>query len=69
MVELVIGDLKESYRWWKMKKGDRVRHKRKGWIGTIHQFGKYLVLVDWSDHFGVRCRWARGEDLEVLHDD
>jgi len=49
-----------------MKKGNRVRHRSKGWLGTIHQFGKYLILVDWSDHVGVRCRWARREDLEVI---
>ena len=49
-----------------MKKGDRVRHKSKGWLGIIRQFGKYLILVDWSDRFGVRCRWAREEDLEVI---
>jgi len=49
-----------------MKKGNRVRHRSKGWLGTIHRFGKYLILVDWSDHVGVRCRWARREDLEVI---
>ena len=49
-----------------MKKGNRVRHKIKGWLGTIRQFGKYLILVDWSDHSGVRFRWARREDLEVI---
>jgi len=52
-----------------MKKGDRVRHKRKGWLGIIHQFDKYLILVDWSDHIGVRFRLARRDDLEVVDDD
>ena len=51
-----------------MKKNDRVKHKIKGWLGVVHSFGKYLILVDWSDHLGVRCRWAREEDLEVIDD-
>ena len=49
-----------------MKKNDRVRHKIKGWLGVVHSIQKHGVLVDWSDHIGIRFRLARLEDLEVL---
>ena len=49
-----------------MKKGDKVRHKFKDWLGVVYSFEKYGVLVDWSDHIGIRFRLARRNDLEVL---
>ncbi len=51
-----------------MNKGDKVRHKFKGWIGVIYSFGRYGVLVDWSDETGVRFRLASLETLEVIND-
>ena len=51
-----------------MKKGDRVRHKIKGWLGVVYSFEKYGVLVDWSDETGVRFRLASLETLEVIDD-
>ena len=51
-----------------MKKGDRVRHKIKDWLGVVYSFEKYRVLVDWSDKSGVRFRLARQEDLEVINE-
>lgn len=51
-----------------MKKNDKVKHKIKGWLGVVYSFEKYGVLVDWSDHVGIRFRLARREDLEVLDD-
>ena len=52
-----------------MKKGNRVRHRSKGWLGVVYSFEKYGVLVNWSDHAGVRFRLARREDLEVIDDE
>ena len=49
-----------------MKRGDRVRHKRREWLGVVHSFEKYGVLVNWSDRIGVRFRLARSQDLEVI---
>ena len=49
-----------------MKVGDRVRHKRKGLVGTIYEIANNAIFVDWSDDTGVMFRWARKEDLEAI---
>ena len=41
-----------------MNKGDRVKHKTKGWIGLVYSLQKHGALVDWSD-----------EDRVDVHDD
>ena len=54
-----------------MKVGDRVRHKKKGWLGIVADFMKRNtgVLVNLSDKHGIRFRWIRSEDLEVIEDE
>ena len=49
-----------------MKVGDRVKHKRKGLVGTIYEIANNAIFVDWSDINGVLFRWARKKDLEVI---
>ena len=49
-----------------MNKGDKVRHKNKGFIGVIYSFEKYGVLVDWSDKTGICFRLVNPNNLEVL---
>ena len=51
-----------------MNKGDRVRHKTKGWIGIIHSFTKHGVLVDWSDSTGVMVRSANLDSIELIQE-
>ena len=51
-----------------MNKGDRVRHKIKGWVGIIHSFTKYGALVDWSDNAGVVVRSTNLDNIEPIHD-
>ena len=51
-----------------MNKGDRVKHKTKGWIGLVYSLQKHGALVDWSDEQGIRFRLASLDDLEVLDD-
>jgi hypothetical protein len=51
-----------------VKVGDKVRHIKKGWIGTVVDFMKRNpgVLVNLSDKSGVRCRWIHRDDLDVI---
>ena len=51
-----------------MKVGDLVRHKRKGWIGTVLEISTRTtgVLVDLSDEKGVMCRVINRKDLEKI---
>ena len=48
--------------------GNKVRHKKKGWIGTVAGFMKRNpgVLVNLSDSTGVRFRWIHKDNLEVI---
>ena len=54
-----------------MNVGDRVRHKKKGWIGIVADFMKRNpgVLVNLSDKTGVRFRWIHKDNLEVINED
>ncbi len=51
-----------------MNKGDRVRHKIKGWLGVVYSLEKHGVLVDWSDETGVCFRLASLESLGLIDD-
>ena len=46
--------------------GDKVRHKKRGFIGVIYSFEKHGILVDWSDKTGICFRLASPDNLEVL---
>ena len=51
-----------------IKIGDIVRHVDKGWIGIVADFQKRNagILVNLSDHSGVKFRWIRREKLELV---
>ena len=51
-----------------MRVGDRVRHKKKGLVGTIYEIASNAIFVDWSDSSGVMFRWAKKEDLEIINE-
>tara|TARA_R110000823_G_C15790319_1_gene486066 strand:- start:69 stop:230 length:162 start_codon:yes stop_codon:yes gene_type:complete len=50
-----------------MNKGDKVRHKKKGFVGVIYSFEKYGAIVNWSDKTGICFRLVRPSNLEVLN--
>ncbi len=49
-----------------MKVGDLVRHKITKETGIITEIKTRSAFVNWSDYTGVRFRWARLSDLEVI---
>ena len=49
-----------------MQVNDTVKHKIKKEIGIIIEIKKHRAFVNWSDYSGVRFRWARLSDLEVI---
>jgi len=53
-----------------MKPGDVVIHKKKRITGKIIYIAnnKMGVIVDYSDHTGVMCRWTHIKHLEVIND-
>jgi len=51
-----------------VKVGDKVRHKKFGLIGIIHEIAKHSILVNWTDESGVMFRWTRKKDLEVINE-
>tara|TARA_R110000824_G_scaffold363883_1_gene552208 strand:- start:264 stop:431 length:168 start_codon:yes stop_codon:yes gene_type:complete len=53
-----------------MKVGDKVRHLRKKYIGTIAIIDHIGVgvMLDLSDEEGVMFRYVSREDLQVIHE-
>ena len=53
-----------------MTVGDLVMHKKKNYIGKIIYISrnKLSVIVDYSDHTGIMCRWTHIKYLEVIDD-
>jgi len=51
-----------------MQIGNRVRHKKKDWIGIVLDKMKRSpgVLVNLSDEKGVLVRWIHRDNLEVI---
>jgi heat shock protein HspQ len=47
--------------------GDKVRHKKRGFVGVIYSFEKYGLLIDWSDKSGVCFRLVNPDSLEHLN--
>ena len=51
-----------------MRIGELVRHKTRKETGVIVEIKKDRAFVNWSDFSGVRFRWARLSDLEVINE-
>ena len=52
-----------------MKIGDKVKHKEKGWIGTITQIDKRgHPMVNLNDEWGVLFRWVHRDSVEVVNE-
>ena len=54
----------------KINVGDKVRHRRLGWVGIVSEFQKRNggVLVNLSDDKGIKYRWIHILNLEVIND-
>ena len=52
----------------KLKIGDLVIHNKKNWIGTVYEFMSRhpIALVDLSNAKGIKFRWIRIKDLNLL---
>ena len=52
-----------------MKPGDRVKHKIKGWFGTVLEISTRGpgVMVDLSDEKGIMVRIIHFNNLEVVN--